>query len=254
MKLTVLGCSGGIGAGLRTTCLLLDEDVLIDAGTGVGELTLEQMIKIKDIFITHSHLDHVAGIPLLVDTVFNYLNGPLVVHAHPDTLNALQKHIFNWTIWPDFTELPSKSNPSLVFSPMQHGERLILKGRQVEMIPVSHAIPAVGYCVSQGDKSMAFSGDTSSNDTLWSALNAVKQLDLLIVECAFGSADEELARLAGHYCPKYLGQDIKKLKHRPKVGITHLKPGDEAKIFAECEAAIPDFKLLKLNSGDIFSL
>lgn len=254
MKLTVLGCSGGIGADLSTTSILLDGDILLDAGTGVGELTLAQMKKIRDIFITHSHLDHIVGIPLLVDTIFSSLKQPLVVHAHPETLNAMQDHIFNWKIWPDFTELPNKSNPCLRFSPMLHGEQLVIRDRQIEMIPVNHAVPAVAYRVSSNASHFAFSGDTWSNDTLWAALNALDHLDLLIVECAFADEDEEISRLAKHYCPKILSYDIKKLKHRPKIGITHFKPGDEERIFSECQAAMPGFELLKLKSGDVFSL
>lgn len=254
MKLTVLGCSGGIGADLSTTSILLDDDILLDAGTGVGELTLAQMKKVRDIFVTHSHLDHIVGIPLLVDTIFSSLKEPLVIHAHPDTLSVLKQHIFNWTIWPDFTELPNKTNPCIKLSPMLHGEQLNITGRRIEMIPVNHAVPAVAYRVSSGPSHFAFSGDTWSNDTLWTALNVLDHLDLLIVECAFADEDEELSRLAKHYCPKYLSADIKKLKHKTKIGITHFKPGDEGRIFAECQAALPNYELIKLKSGDIFSL
>ena len=44
MKLRVLGCSGGIGGRhLRTTSLLVDNDILIDAGTGVGDVSLAEL-------------------------------------------------------------------------------------------------------------------------------------------------------------------------------------------------------------------
>src|SRR5207342_2805390 len=69
MKLQVLGCSGSIARDCRTTSFLLDDDVLIDAGTGVGDLPLEALARIDHILLTHSHLDHVLGVPLLADSV-----------------------------------------------------------------------------------------------------------------------------------------------------------------------------------------
>ena len=60
MQIRILGCSGGVSANLRTTSLLVDGDVLIDAGTGVGDLSLEEMSRIQHVFLTHSHLDHIA--------------------------------------------------------------------------------------------------------------------------------------------------------------------------------------------------
>src|SRR5262245_13133766 len=103
MKLTILGCSGGISSGLRTTSMLLGEDVLIDAGTGVGDLSIEALAKIDHVFVTHSHLDHICSIPFLVDTVGQMRNQPLTVHGIKPTVDALRSHIFNNRIWPDFS-------------------------------------------------------------------------------------------------------------------------------------------------------
>src|SRR5437763_1078457 len=102
MKIRVLGCSGGIGGRLRTTALLVDEDILLDAGTGVGDLSLESLAKIDHIFVTHSHLDHVTSIPFLVDTVCWMRKRPIVVYGIRETLDILRAHLFNWKLWPDF--------------------------------------------------------------------------------------------------------------------------------------------------------
>ncbi|MDH5445253.1 MAG: MBL fold metallo-hydrolase, partial [Gammaproteobacteria bacterium] len=107
MELRVLGCSGGIGEQLRTTSLLLNGEILIDAGTGLGDLSLQEMASIGHVFLTHSHLDHLAGLPLLIDSIFDQIKSPLVIHAQPVTLKAVQDHIFNNVIWPDFSVLPS---------------------------------------------------------------------------------------------------------------------------------------------------
>ena len=113
MKVRVLGCSGGVSKGVATTSFLIDDDILIDAGTGVCNLTLAEMRKLRSIFITHSHLDHIASIPLLADTLFNGLIGnPLQVYAQRSTIKALRDHVFNWSIWPDFSALPHKTSAS----------------------------------------------------------------------------------------------------------------------------------------------
>lgn len=255
MRVRVLGCSGGIYRDTATTSFLIDDDILIDAGTGVCALTLAEMQRIRHIFITHSHLDHVTSIPLLADTLFDELVGqPLVVYALPETIKALQSHIFNWIIWPDFSELPHKGDGVLRFQTMEAGNMLELSGRRIEMISVNHTVPAVAYRLQTGSRSFAFSGDTTSNDSFWAGLNKHDALDLLFVESAFADRDLELAKKAFHYCPQLLAKDLPKLKHRPKVCITHLKPGCEREIMQQCREAMPEWNLQQLRTGDVFEL
>ncbi len=253
MDLRVLGCSGGVGIDLRTTTLLIDTDILIDAGTGLGDLSLDEMAQIKHIFVTHSHLDHITGIPLLVDTIFERISQPVVIHAQAETLNALQTHIFNNTIWPDFSRLPTEA-PVLKYQVMIPGDTTSIDGRQFEMIEVNHAVAGVGYRVQGNKGSFAFSGDTTTNDTFWDALNKHEQLDLLIVEAAFSNADKELCKIAGHYCAELLGSDIAKLRHRPEVYITHNKPGLESVIMEECKQAISGQNVYPLQGHKTFTL
>lgn len=254
MKVRVLGCSGGIGAGLRTTSLLLDDDILIDAGTGLGDLPLDQMASLRHIFLTHSHFDHIAGLPLLLDSIFDRIKTPITLHAQPVTIQALRDHMFNWVLWPDFTVLPSEQNGVLRFAEMRPGEVMELGGRQLEMIPVNHAVPTVAYRVASNGKSFAFSGDTTTNDTLWAALNRHETLDLLIVEAAFPNRDKALSIQARHYTPDLLAADLRKLQHRPKLYITHPKPGAEALILEECRSAIDGHDPELLSHGQHFQL
>lgn len=254
MELRVLGCSGGIGDGLRTTCLLLDGEILVDVGTGVGDLSMAELRKIRHIFLTHSHLDHVAGLPLLVDTLFGMHNSPLTVHALPETIAILKAHIFNWKVWPDFAELPDSTRPSMKYVPMQYGEKVTLGGRVIRMMPAVHTVPAAGYIVSSSTGSFAFSGDTSTNSGMWEILNNVEDLKLLIVECAFANNEQHLSDLAKHYCPRYLVEDIQQLHRNTQVAITHLKPGYEAVIMEECRAGMPGRDLVQLQGGEFFAI
>ena len=196
MKVRILGCSGGIGAGLRSTSFLIDDDILIDAGTGLGDLTLDEMGRIRHIFVTHSHLDHVCFIPLLIDTIFDVVEEAIIIHGQKSTLQALQDYIFNWVVWPDFAELPRPDAPVLRYREMKPGQVWEDSGRSFEMINVNHNVPAVGYRVADGAGSFAFSGDTTTNDSFWEALNAHSTLDMLIVEAAFADHNLELSKMA----------------------------------------------------------
>lgn len=254
MELRVLGCSGGVGAGGMTTSFLVDGEILIDAGSGVTSLTLEEMARIRHIFLSHSHLDHVLSIPLLVDSVFDRLEEPIWVHAQPETIDALQRHIFNGTIWPDFTRLPHPQWPVVRFSAMAAGEKREVGARTIESIRVNHAVPTVGFRVASPTGVFAFSGDTTTNDTFWDALNAGDRLDLLVVETTFSDDEESLSQVARHYCPRLLAADLAKLRHDPPIHLTHAKPGGDAAIYAACRQWLPDRDLRRLSSGDVFTL
>lgn len=254
MKLRVLGCSGGIGSALRTTSFLLDDDILIDAGTGVGDLCLDELRAIRHIFLTHSHLDHVAGLPLLVDTLLGFTDRALTVHGLPETLKTLQQHIFNWKVWPDFAELPDRDHPSMRYMPINVGDKMEFEHYNITMLPATHTVPAAGYTISNNDGTIAFSGDTSVNDDLWPLLNGIGNLKYLLVECAFANKDRKLADLSKHYCPETLAADIDKLSVAPEIVITHLKPGNESLIMQECHELMPQHKLRRLMNNDIFAV
>lgn len=254
MQIKILGWSGGIGGHLRTTSFMVDDDVLIDAGTGLGDLPLNQMTGIRHIFLTHSHMDHITGLPLLADSMFGVHAEPIVVHAQEKTIKALKAHIFNWVIWPDFSELPSQEKPCIRFEVMQPGESVQIRNRSFEMIPVNHTVPCAGFSVSNQRSTVVFSGDTTTNDSLWERMNELDNVDILFVEAAFANHDLEISRVSKHYCPSLLASDIEKLRHRPQIWLTHFKPGEEDMIFQECVEAMPDFAVHHLTGGEVFKL
>ena len=255
MKIRVLGCSGGIAKGVATTSFLIDDDILIDAGTGVGDLRISEMRRIKHIFITHSHLDHTSSLALLVDTLFEHLVGqPITVHTQRSTIKVLKEHIFNWVVWPDFAQLPSKEAPVLGWQVMKPGEVVELEGRRIEMSKVRHTVPAVGYRMADGDGSFAFTGDTTTNDTLWDGLNKLDRLDHLIVESAFSNGEMALCEMSKHYCPQLLAADLQKLRHDPQIYFSHAKPGGEEMIYHECRQLLPERTLHHLTGGEHLAL
>jgi ribonuclease BN (tRNA processing enzyme) len=233
MQIKVLGCSGGIGGDKRTTTLLVDDDVLIDAGTGVGDLSLAELLKIDHIFVTHSHLDHIGFIPLLVDTVMGLRTQSVTLHATAEVIHILKTHIFNWLIWPDFNQIPSAENPFLVYQQMSVGDSVSVNHKTITALPANHVVPAVGYQVDNGKNSLVFTGDTGGCKDFWHVVNKISNLKTLIIETAFSNADEELACLSKHLCPNTLADELVQLNVQVETYITHIKPGEDATIMQE---------------------
>ncbi|HET7831435.1 MAG TPA: 3',5'-cyclic-nucleotide phosphodiesterase [Gallionella sp.] len=252
MKLKVLGCSGGIGGNLRTTSFLLDRDILIDAGTGAGELSLSELCAIDHVFVSHSHLDHITCIPFMVDSVGMMRDRPLTVYAIEETLNILKQHIFNWKIWPDFTEIPNAQHPYLRYQSIELGETIVLNGRKITAIPANHVVPAVGYQLDSGRASLVYSGDTTSSDAFWKVVNEIENLRYLLIETAFSNDETELAVISKHFCPDLIVKELKKFRRDAQVFITHLKPGEMEQTMLEIEKDIQSHRPLMLMNNQEF--
>jgi ribonuclease BN (tRNA processing enzyme) len=238
MKLRVLGCSGGIGGNLHTSAFLLDHDILIDAGTGVSELSLTELSLIDHVFVTHSHLDHIVSIPLLVDSVGFMRERPLTIYGSEDTLDILKQHIFNWKVWPDFSDIPNGKQPFMRYQAIELGEAVELNGRRIAAVPANHVVPAVGYHVDSGSASLVYSGDTTSNDAFWEVVNKIANLRYLLIETAFSNGEKELAVLSKHLCPSLLVEELEKFRGSAEVFITHLKPGEVELTMREIERSV----------------
>src|SRR5262245_41296219 len=252
MRLRILGCSGGIGGELRTTSMLLDDDVLIDAGTGVADLSLAELKQVDHVFVTHSHLDHIACIPFLVDAVGGMRPAPITVHATAQTLNALRDHIFNWKIWPDFSQIPTPQSPYMQYAEFRVGEAVRLKGRNITALPANHVVPAVGFRLDSGQASLVFTGDTTSNDALWEQVNQIDNLRYLIIETAFPNGERRLAIDSKHLCPSMLADELAKLKRPVRIFITHLKPGEAGLIMEQVQQMASAYTPEMLTKGHVF--
>jgi len=252
MRIRTLGCSGGIGAGSRTSAMLIDNDVLIDAGTGIGDLGLDELHAIRHVFLTHAHLDHIAGLPMLVDANFEEnFEIPVTVYARNETLDAVEAHLFNDVIWPDFTKIPTEDNPILRLCACNPGDTVSIGHRQFNAIDVMHSVPSLGYTVQNSGGTFAVSGDTRTNATLWPALNACDDLRALVIEVSFPNELERLATTAGHYTPRTMCADLQRLNHEPDIWITGMKPGEEERILKQVVEAVPGRNVRMLGRGTV---
>ena len=219
----------------------------------MGDLTLDELTKIDHIFVSHSHLDHVLSIGLLADSVARRRvdSPPIVVHALPQTLAALKKHIFNGVIWPDFTRLPTPEWPLLAFEGFEAGQVIEVAGRRIEVLPASHTVPAVGFAVlgsTQSDGVWVFTGDTGPNAALWERLRSLKVAHL-VIETAFSDEERELATISRHLCPSTLGRELMQLEGSVEVHITHIKPGEVEGVMAQIGALGSRHRIAALHSG-----
>jgi cAMP phosphodiesterase len=234
MRIRVLGCSGGIGLGFYTSSYLVDDNILIDAGTGVGQLTVDEMSKIDVVFITHAHLDHIACLPLLADTTITHRQNPITVVATQTTIDLLRAHIFNNAIWPDFSVIPTPQNPFICYRTIKHNESLSLNGITITAIPVEHTIPTVAYqLTSTTGNNFIICGDTTVQNHFWQIISDIPNLKGLAIETAFSDNESNLAHIAKHLTPKMLIDELKKLNQNIAIHVMHLKPGQTEVIIKE---------------------
>jgi ribonuclease BN (tRNA processing enzyme) len=252
MKLRVLGSAGAEFPGFRPPAFLVDDHLLLDAGTIGSVLSEEEQWKLKNICITHSHLDHIRGIPALADNIIiKNLNHTVTIYSTRDVITAMQVHLFNNVIWPDFTQIPTPDRPVLSFREIEVGQLFEVAGYSIRSVEVNHTVPAVGYLVSKDGTTLAYTGDTGPTEEIWRHVSGV---DALIVEVSFPNNMEPLALLTKHLTCSLLSIELEKIAKLPKrIFITHPKPQYYDIIRSEIEClGLQQIELL--HDGAIFDI
>ncbi len=238
IELSLYGCNGGIGGtGRQTTCYGIGERIVIDAGTGLGTLSLDQLACIDHVVLTHAHLDHVACLPLMLDSVADIRDTAVTVWASPAVISVLRDHLMNDHLWPDFTKIPSIENPFLRFVPIT-AEGVEIDGYKFMPLPAAHGIPACGYMVSRDNVFIAFSGDTSDCPAFWEQVSRENSLKAVVVECSYPALMVDMANLSRHMHTTALISRISALPTGVISVVVHRKPGYEQQIASELTAAL----------------
>jgi ribonuclease BN (tRNA processing enzyme) len=242
MKIRVLGCHGGELPGHRTTCFLVDGTLTVDGGAITQALTLPEILQIDDIFLTHSHFDHVKDVPLMTDLLVGKRDKPVVVHGPVETMKAMGEDVFNDRVWPDFRVIPTKEKPVIAFAEVRDFEPVQCQGLRIRAVPVHHPVYSVGYIIEGKNSAVAFSGDTGPTEALWKAINATPNVKAVFLELSFPNNMQWLADLSGHLTPKTVMGELDKLDRRgARIYLYHLKPAVIAEIKAEVAALKLDF-------------
>ena len=229
----------------RLTCFLIDETVAVDAGSIALALSNEQRENVRDIIITHPHMDHIASLPIFIDDLYPTLKRPIRVYATQVVIDLLERDIFNWNVYPRFSELKNDFGPVMEYVPVPVGEEFQVAHLKVTVVPVNHIVPTVGLLVSDGRSTVAFSSDTAETQEFWDLINKAPSLDALLIETSFPNSMAKLAEVSRHFTPASLHRELGKLNHNGlDILAVHIKP-------AYREMIIDELKALNVSGLDV---
>jgi cAMP phosphodiesterase len=233
MKIRVLGASGSEGPGQDPPAFLVDGFLLFDAGTISPALNQDEQYRISHVFLTHAHLDHIKGIPFLVDNfALGNHNGHLTILSGKDVISELRRSIFNDRIWPDFTKIPSVDHAVMEYRILSTRESIQVPGYEVIAVRTNHVVPSYGYILEESESGncILYTGDTGPTARIWRQMRH-RKVKALIVEVSFPDEMQELAIACGHLTPALLAKEMAKMPVLPsQILISHLKPFYRKKI------------------------
>ncbi len=245
--------NGHASARQHLACFVVDDLIAFDAGSLAISTTVEQKKQIRDVVISHAHLDHIAGLPLYIDDLFATIKRPIQIHATADVIEILERDIFNWSIYPRFSELRNDYGVVLEYCPFETEKEFAVKHLRVNAIGVNHKVPSVGFIVSDGRSTFALTNDTAEMNRFWEVVNEEKQLSALLVECAFPNELDTLACSSHHLTPKVLEKELAKLKQNCPIYVVNIKPMYFEKVAGQiAELKIKNLKVLEV--GKIYNL
>ncbi len=254
IQIEVLGCHGGEMAGYLPPSMLIDEKIMLDAGSFSSVLTFERQLEIDHVLISHAHCDHVKDLALFADLIIGHRRKSVKIHASPGAMKTIRGDFFNNRFWPDFFMLPNPDNPVLkqaVFKP----ERSFRVGRlAVRAIPVSHPVESMAFIVRGPTGTFVYTGDTGPTQKLWRAVNRVRNLKLLMIETKFPNDLQVVADAAGHLTPRTLAEELKKIDAADvPIELYHLKPDRMSDLETEI-SALGDPRIRIMKIGDRFKV
>jgi ribonuclease BN (tRNA processing enzyme) len=221
----------------RLSCFVVDGRVAIDGGSIAVGLSDGERETVRDVVVTHPHMDHIATLPIYVDDLFGFLEEPLRVHATREVCDLLTRDVFNGTVYPPFQDFDNGRTRVMEFVPFRTGEEFRVAHLTLKAVPVSHIVPTVGLVFTDGVRTIAFSSDTSATEEFWHVVNREPRVDALLIEASFPNALAKLAETSGHLTPDALGRELKKLAHRDlDILAMHLKPSFRLRLIEELEA------------------
>lgn len=236
MRIQILGGHGGLAPGFSTTSFLINGELLIDAGAVASVLSIEDQAKIDHILISHSHLDHIKDLAFICDNCFGMKEKPFEVHTHATVKKILKDHLFNETIWPDFTILPSEKKPTIKINSIEPEKTFELLHYKITPVLVQHPNHAMGFIIEDKESAVVFTVDTGATERIWEVASGIKNIKAIFTEVSFPNSLQNVATASDHHTPKSLAAELPKMPAGIPVILTHLKPNFRDVIFKEIEA------------------
>lgn len=232
------------------TTFLIDGETALDAGCLTEALPPAAQRRIRRVFLTHTHFDHLVSLPMLMENLLGRAE-PLTILAPAPVLRTLSRDILNGRIWPDFRRLPSRSRPTIRLKPITPGRPYRAGAATFTAFAVSHVVPAYGYIVAKPGRSVLFSGDTEPTDRLWAAARGARHLKAIFLELSFSDTQLDVATASRHFTPSLAGRELPKAPPRVPMYLYHMKPPSLARIRREL-AALHEPRLKLLDSERSF--
>lgn len=228
-------------------CFVIDDRVAIDAGSLGMAATDTHRRDIRDVVLTHAHLDHVAGLPIFLDDLFSTLEEPVRIHAEPEVIEILERDLFNWSLYPRFSELSNDHGPVLEYIPFVPGKPFTAAHLTINAIPVNHHVPTSGFAISDGDKRIIMTGDTAALGDNWGPVNNSEKPDALFIECAFPDELAGLAEVSHHLTPSGLAKELEKFSFSDcDIYVINIKPMFHDRVVKEILAlGIPNLRVIE---------
>jgi ribonuclease BN (tRNA processing enzyme) len=236
----------------RLTCYVIDDRVAIDGGSLAFAASDDQREQVRDVLVTHPHMDHIASLPIYVDDLFGLLKEPIRIHATAEVIELLERDVFNWTVYPRFAELENEYGPVMQYVPFREGEPFKIAHLTVTAVQVNHIVPTVGLVLTDGKATIAFSSDTYETEEIWKLVNRTPSIDALLIEASFPNDMEQLAEVSRHFTPQTMARELKKVKnHQPDIMVVHIKPTYRQTVVDEL-TALKMPKLRVMEAGYVY--
>lgn len=249
MLVRIIGGHGGVSPGFKATSYLVDGKLLIDAGSVASGIQIEEQAHIDNILISHCHLDHVSDLAFLADNCFGMKSKPFEIYANAPIKDAIKKHLLNDILWPDFTKLPTRENPTLRFHDIESEKWLQLGEYRILPVPVNHQAGACGFIIERKNTAVVFTQDTGPTDKIWEYAMQMKNLKAIFTEVSFPNALLKVATDSQHHTPATMKEEILKMPKNVPIFLGHLKPNFQHQLFKEIEE-LEDERITILGSSD----
>jgi len=237
---STFGADGSASDKQHLACIVVNDEIAIDAGSLAMAADDKLRSRIRNIVLTHAHLDHIAGLPLFVDDLYASLISPIKVYAIQEVIDVLERDVFNWSVFPRFSELSIGSGPAVEYRAIKPGEEFRICELTFRSFPADHKVPSTGYLISDGQSTVAITGDTATLNGLHDLFTASKDLKALLVECAFPDELAEIARSSHHMTPATLAGQLEALKPGCPIYVCNIKPSYRDRVVAQLEALAID--------------
>ena len=257
MKFRVLGSFGGDSPTCRMTSFLVDDVLAVDAGATTRALTIPEQRAIRHVLISHTHMDHTATLPFLIENIFGANDEAVTIYATKKVLGNVRRHLFNNDTWPDFTRIPNHLYPSVRFVEIQAETPFTIAGLphgdiEITAVPVNHVVPTVGFVLRQGDSTVIFTSDTGPTERVWEVADAAPDLKAIITECSFPNHMQNIADVGLHFSPQTLALDLAKLKVDVPIYLCHFKPPYVDELRAELAVTVTGKRVEELEQDRVY--